>query len=109
MASRAGGTPSQIWYSGYLVSVIDVNGINGQSIEFYCTGEAIPEICIFTCFHFFLDPQVLTKGMTLALDSALVSPDGRFSLVMQTDGNLVLYGPGKMFGWASNTSGKKIR
>ena len=79
------------------------------STEFYCTGEAIPQIIIFTFLNYFPGPEVLTKGTTLPLDSALVSPDGRFSLVMQTDGNLVLYGPDRTFGWASNTYGKKIR
>jgi hypothetical protein len=49
-------------------------------------------------------PSVLTAGQTLGAGSELVSPNGAYVLLMQTDGNLVEYGPsGPM--WSSNTPG----
>lgn len=60
-------------------------------------------------FDIFPGTRVLKKGQTLKLGSALLSLDGRFALEMQSDGNLVLYGPRRQVGWASGTSGKKIR
>ena len=49
-------------------------------------------------------PSVLTAGQTLSAGGELVSPNGAYVLLMQTDGNLVEYGPaGPM--WSSNTPG----
>ena len=49
-------------------------------------------------------PSVLTAGQTLGAGGELVSPNGAYVLLMQTDGNLVEYGPsGPM--WSSNTPG----
>jgi hypothetical protein len=47
-------------------------------------------------------PSVLAAGQTLYAGNSLASPDGDFTLVMQTDGNLVEYGPGGPL-WSSNT------
>jgi hypothetical protein len=49
-------------------------------------------------------PSILAAGQTLTAGNSLVSPGGAFSLVMQTDGNLVEYGPGGPM-WSSNTPG----
>ena len=49
-------------------------------------------------------PSVLAAGQTLYAGNSLASPGGAFSLVMQTDGNLVEYGPGGPL-WSSNTPG----
>jgi hypothetical protein len=46
----------------------------------------------------------LNTNEQLGAGQRLVSTDGRFSLVMQTDGNLVIYGPGGPT-WSSNTAG----
>lgn len=48
----------------------------------------------------------LTPGMALRTDDYLLSGDGRFQLIMQGDGNLVLYqtSPRRAL-WASNTGG----
>lgn len=43
------------------------------------------------------------RGLVLAPGQRLASPDGRYQLVMQTDGNLVVYGP-RGAAWASGTS-----
>ncbi len=49
--------------------------------------------------------EALGTHETLNLDERLVSTDGRFTLIMQGDGNLVLYGPNQRALWASNTYG----
>jgi hypothetical protein len=49
-------------------------------------------------------PSILSAGQTLTAGNSLVSPGGVFALVMQTDGNLVEYGPGGPM-WSSNTPG----
>lgn len=48
----------------------------------------------------------MASGGILQPGNHLVSPNGRFMLVMQTDGNLVDYRlPGKVPQWESDTSG----
>ncbi len=49
--------------------------------------------------------EVLGTHETLNLDERLVSADGRFTLIMQGDGNLVLYGPNQRVLWKSDTYG----
>ncbi len=48
---------------------------------------------------------LLLSGQGLAAGAALKSADGRFTLNMQTDGNLVLHGPGDQPLWATGTNG----
>ncbi|MBK7860942.1 MAG: peptidoglycan DD-metalloendopeptidase family protein [Archangiaceae bacterium] len=48
---------------------------------------------------------VLGVGATLAVNQALTSCDGRFTLVMQGDGNLVIYWAGHGALWSSKTPG----
>jgi WD40 repeat protein len=47
----------------------------------------------------------LLPGEGLMPGGSIKSADGRFTLIMQADGNLVLYGPDNQALWASNTSG----
>jgi hypothetical protein len=49
----------------------------------------------------------LTSGQTLKVNERLVSSNGQYTLILQTDGNLVIYclASGKPM-WASNTYGK---
>jgi hypothetical protein len=47
----------------------------------------------------------LLPGQGLMPGGSIKSSDGRFTFVMQGDGNLVLYGPGGEAMWASNTAG----
>ena len=47
----------------------------------------------------------LRDGQGLLPGSFIKSQDGRFTLIMQLDGNLVIYGPGHQALWASNTAG----
>jgi hypothetical protein len=48
--------------------------------------------------------SVLPAGQTLTAGNSLVSPQGAYRLTMQTDGNLVEYGPSGAT-WSSNTAG----
>lgn len=47
----------------------------------------------------------LLAGESLGAAQQLTSPDGRYRLVMQGDGNLVQYGPGGQAIWSSGTQG----
>jgi subtilase family serine protease len=47
---------------------------------------------------------ILQTGQVLHAGQTLTSPNGRYGLVMQTDGNLVAYDSGRAI-WASNTYG----
>jgi hypothetical protein len=49
-------------------------------------------------------PSTLAAGHSLGTRQSLRSPDGRFAVVMQDDGNLVVYAPGGRPAWASGTS-----
>jgi hypothetical protein len=48
----------------------------------------------------------LDAGQVLAPDQSVKSPDGRFELMYQRDGDLVLYGPGRVRVWSSGTEGE---
>lgn len=50
-------------------------------------------------------PDRLLSGQGLLLGKFIKSADGRFTLIMQADGNLVLYGPQNQPLWASGTYG----
>jgi hypothetical protein len=50
----------------------------------------------------------LNPGETLRRREYLTSANGRYKLVLQSDGNLVLYGPRNRPLWSSNTQGKAI-
>jgi WD40 repeat protein len=47
----------------------------------------------------------LLAGQGLLPGGSIKSADGRFTLIMQGDGNLVLYGPGNQALWATGTQG----
>ncbi|MBI3401207.1 MAG: hypothetical protein HY048_07275 [Acidobacteria bacterium] len=48
----------------------------------------------------------IDTGRGLAPDQSVRSPDGRFQLVYQRDGDLVLYGPDRVRVWSSGTEGE---
>jgi hypothetical protein len=50
--------------------------------------------------------STLNPGGTLSAGQELASPDGHYDLVMQSDGNLVLYITGGRSVWSSKTSGQ---
>ncbi len=52
--------------------------------------------------------DTLSEGQTLATNGKLVSSDERFTLIVQGDGNLVLYGPSGPE-WATGTGGASSR
>ena len=49
----------------------------------------------------------MQPGELLGPDQSIYSADGRYQFVYQSDGNLVLYGPGGPL-WASSTDGKAV-
>jgi hypothetical protein len=50
----------------------------------------------------------LDSGQGLQVGETLGCPDGRFSLILQTDGNLVLYDQDGQSLWASGTDGREV-
>ncbi|TWD82643.1 D-mannose binding lectin [Kribbella amoyensis] len=48
----------------------------------------------------------LRSEQALYAGDALTSPNGRYRLAYQADGNLVLYGPSGASAWSSGTSGQ---
>ncbi len=50
----------------------------------------------------------LNSGESLRRGESLTSANGRFKLLMQRDGNLVLYGPGNRPLWSSGTEGGPV-
>jgi hypothetical protein len=50
----------------------------------------------------------LNPGESLQVDESLGSSNGQFSLVLQEDGNLVLYGQDGQPVWASGTDGQDV-
>jgi surface antigen len=56
----------------------------------------------------FLGTDHLTADMKMYPNQYILSSDARWVLALQGDGNLVLYGPGYVARWASNTAGKPV-
>lgn len=52
--------------------------------------------------------NLLGGGQQMDLNQYLQSPDGRITLLLQTDGNLVLYGPGYHVLWHAGAGGKGV-
>jgi hypothetical protein len=50
-------------------------------------------------------PDTLNSGASLGGNQTLVSANGLYTLIMQTDGDLVIYGPGHKRIWSSGTTG----
>lgn len=51
------------------------------------------------------DTDRMTGNQVLGVNQSITSKDGRYSLIMQGDGNLVLYSPSRSL-WSSNTAGR---
>src|SRR5437870_2884423 len=50
----------------------------------------------------------LNPGASLGVGGSITSQDGRFTLTMQGDGNLVLYRSGGPARWATGTGGRTV-
>ena len=50
----------------------------------------------------------LNPNEQLSIGGSITSDDGRFTLILQSDGNLVIYGPGGIAVWATNTEGRSV-
>jgi len=64
-----------------------------------CVGLLTPAAAVAT-----VEPSALTAGQVLGSEQRIVSPDGSYRFVMQSDGNAVLYGPTKAI-WSTRTFG----
>ena len=51
---------------------------------------------------------ILPSGSALQVNDDVVSPDGRYQLILQSDGNLVLYDGSHKALWASNTNNQAV-
>ncbi len=58
-----------------------------------------------TTYNYFGSDK-LTNGQAMLINQYLKSADKRYALLLQSDGNLVLYGPGYHVIWDSQTAGK---
>ena len=67
---------------------------NGNTAIYQINGTAIWSVS-----------SIVLPGRTLTAGQAIYSPNGQYVLVMQSDGNLVEYGPNHQAIWASGTSG----
>lgn len=52
---------------------------------------------------------VLSSGQSLTTNQSMVSADGRFRLIMQGDGNLVLYSPNRPIWWTGTNGRPAVR
>ncbi|MEV4263540.1 hypothetical protein [Kribbella sp. NPDC049584] len=50
----------------------------------------------------------MKPGQALYPGDTLVSPNGKYTLAFQGDGNLVVYGPASSVVWASGTTGRPV-
>jgi len=76
----------------------------GRLIESYSDKTAFRTDYTFDAADNRTQVYVHNTNIILRADQSIYSPDGRFQLVMQTDGNLVLYGPSGAL-WSSTTAG----
>lgn len=110
-----GGSDNLIGQTGNDTFIIDQDGggvydsIDGRdgsdtaSFERFTSGVTID----MSNQSLFGGVSTLAVNGQLAGGQAILSPDGRYSLNYQPDGNLVLYGPSGYI-WASNTSGQSV-
>ncbi|MBL8976430.1 MAG: hypothetical protein JNK56_37855, partial [Myxococcales bacterium] len=79
-------------------TVVVTNGSPGGQVDLlYCSAPAQPAART--------QPDRLLAGQGLLVNQAITSADGRFRLILQADGNLVLYTSDNRPLWASNTAG----
>jgi hypothetical protein len=84
---------------GRLVSVSRSGSVNNGVQAAYTYDKADNRTNVTVC----------AAGITLLAGQSMASPDGRFVLSMQTDGNLVLYGPDGPTWWTGTNGGSDRR
>jgi hypothetical protein len=72
--------------------------------------KTISTLFLIATLFVHISPRILSEGGTIWSGNSLLSDDGVFTLVVQSDGNVVIYGC-KAFTatWATNTSGTNQR
>ncbi len=71
-------------------------------VPFGSTGNPNPAIPTPTL----TSPSMMSAGQSISAGQSLTSPSGRWTAFMQSDGNLVIYGPWATPRWSSNTAGR---
>src|SRR5262245_52733882 len=71
-------------------------------------GAGTARAIVRTLLHCASMSDRLSSGERLAVNESLGSPSGQFSLVLQDDGNLVLYDQDHAPVWASGTDGQQV-
>lgn len=98
--SPAGGTPFVIYTGGFPFSMsasnvppgtYDVQAVAYDTAQEYTMSEVRRVIVLPPAPN---TPNNLLSGVVLGVNEYRISPNGLYSLWYQTDGNLVLYGPG---------------
>lgn len=90
-------TDTYMYPGGYLTIANDVLSIIQNGVIRWSSGPSVPPP----------GNHILASGQNLAVGDTRVSQDGRFTLVLQSDGNLVLY-QGSTPLWASGTNGLPV-
>ena len=80
----------------------DTSGHPGGSLRLRDTGQLRVESASGALL--WAGPAELVPGRQLTLGQTLRSPTGAYRLTLQSDGNLVEYGPGDAVVWATGTS-----
>ena len=73
--------------------------------SFTASALIIASLAVFPPLAAQADSSILGAGQTLSAGGKLLSPDGHYQLIMQSDGNLVDYSWPRAL-WASSTAGK---
>ncbi|MCC8247658.1 S8 family serine peptidase [Saccharothrix luteola] len=98
LAANPGATPQQV------ANVLLINAAQNKVLG---AREGSPNLLLYSRTD--LPPQSapdrLLRGEVLQAGQSKVSRDSQYTLAMQGDGNLVLYGPGSQALWSSGTAG----
>lgn len=96
-----------LWYSGMRAGANRlVLQDDGHLVNYNSSGTALWYTGVFSAdYSAYVGTDVIGPGGGLYQNQYLRSGDGRYSLRMQPDGNLVVYGPGNHALWNSRTFG----
>ena len=120
LCSASDGSANQFYFCsdsatscGGFIRLIDATAENNGTTRVaadeldYCA-SAITSICISTSLgqdhSSSVIPDTLTGGQSLSAGQSITSANGRYTLIMQGDGNLVLYASNSPL-WSSGTNG----
>jgi surface antigen len=103
---NADGTINTSNYRGDTESFYKEYSVNSQKYKYIYFSNVNTTTSGASINAQFIGTNMLAPGKRLNAGQYILSNNAQYALVMQTDGNLVLYGPGVKPLWASNTSGQ---